>query len=118
MDLAGIPREQIPRYPSIDPTRCLGDRSASRSAPTGSIVGTPTSAARWWTSPSTAPSGGTDVQAFAGRDVVVVEDRVERLMWLALADLHTRAGVVWRAARPSFRPRAWTRLLSRSGADG
>jgi NAD-dependent dihydropyrimidine dehydrogenase PreA subunit len=26
MDLAGIPREQIPWYPSVDPTRCLGDR--------------------------------------------------------------------------------------------
>jgi NAD-dependent dihydropyrimidine dehydrogenase PreA subunit len=26
MDLAGIPREQIPWYPSIDPTRCRGDQ--------------------------------------------------------------------------------------------
>jgi CDP-4-dehydro-6-deoxyglucose reductase len=26
MNLAGIPREQIPWYPSIDSTRCLGDR--------------------------------------------------------------------------------------------
>jgi NAD-dependent dihydropyrimidine dehydrogenase PreA subunit len=26
MDCAGIPREKIPWYPTVDPTRCLGDR--------------------------------------------------------------------------------------------